>query len=388
MSIAAPMLKTELHLNNEALGHLFSAFLYTYAIGQILVGYFLDRWPVRWLYGACVGLWSLAGMLSGLAHNFWQMFACRALLGTFEAANWPAAARIVTRITLRRERAFANGIFNSGTSVGALLAPLILIWLFNAVGWRWGFAIVGSLGFIWLWFWIAWTRNGMGEPPAELSGTETLSADANQITPWSAILRRPLFYAVLLSSVFGNAIFYFSVNWIPTFMMQSHHLKFNMELSILLTIVYIGLDIGYMGGGALVMPLVKKGWSTLRARLAIMSVSALLMSTAACIPWVTNVWLVALLLCLLNIGRGGWGSNFFTFTQEISPDKIALLTGIAGCAGALGGAVFTNYVGKVSNTGDFTTPFVILGFLPIIATLPLLWVSVGKSSKPENPAMA
>jgi ACS family hexuronate transporter-like MFS transporter len=368
LSIAAPLIQREFSLNNEQLGLLLSAFLYSYAVTQVAAGWMLDRFSIRWVYAIAVALWSLAGAATGLARSFWQLFGFRVLLGGFESANWPAAARIVHQITTRSDRAFANGIFNSGISVGALVAPGLMIWLFNAIGWRAGFCAVGAVGLLWCAGWLGWTKNGLGQAPDAERQEEPHAAEV----PWSRILRSPRLYVILIASAFGNAIFYFSVNWIATYMVQTYQLEFSSRLSLLLTLVYVGMDIGYLGGGALVMPLAARGMGTMKARKMIMAVAAAVMCSAAVVPWLGSPTAAAAMLCLLNIGRGAWGSNFFTFTQEICPAKVAILTGLSGCAGALGGALFVWFVGYASQTGGYRVPFLVLGVLPIFATAPLL----------------
>jgi MFS transporter, ACS family, hexuronate transporter len=367
INIAAPLIKQELGFNSEQMGRLFSAFLYSYALGHLLVGYIMDRFHFRWTYGGAVGLWSLVGTLTGLARGFWPLFGCRALLGLFEAPNWPGAARIIRRVTVPRERAFANGIMNTGMCLASILAPVVMIWLFNRIGWRWGFSLIGSLGFIWCLFWFAgtWRKELTPPPPAECD------APPEGVVPWKRILASPRFYGILAASVFANAIFYFAAHWITVYMVDYRHQVFGASLSFLLAFIYTGMDVGYLGGGVVVLYLAKSGWGTLSARRIVMFTATVLMCLAALIPLFQQAWIVAVLLCLLNVGRGAWGTNFLTYTQEICPQKVAMLTALSGCAGALGGGVFTWFVGYAWDRGWQAVPFIVLGILPILATTTL-----------------
>jgi ACS family hexuronate transporter-like MFS transporter len=189
--------------------------------------------------------------------------------------------------------------------------------------------------------------------------------------PWKTILSSPRFYSILAASVFANAILYFAAYWITDYMAEYYHQAFGLRLSFLLAFIYTGMDVGYLGGGALVLYLAGSGRGTLSSRRLVMILSTVLMCLAALIPLFRQAWIVAALLCLLNVGRGAWGTNFLTYTQEICPQKVATLTALSGCAGALGGAVFTWFVGYAWDQGWQAVPFVILGVLPILATAAL-----------------
>ena len=123
LSMAAPLIQRDLSLDNAHIGMLFSAFFYTYGLMMAIAGWILDRVSVRLGYAVSVFLWSVAGALTGLITNFGELFGCRLLLGIGEAANWPAALRTVARVMPPEKRSLANGLFNSGASVGAIIAP-------------------------------------------------------------------------------------------------------------------------------------------------------------------------------------------------------------------------------------------------------------------------
>ncbi|MCI0621519.1 MAG: MFS transporter [Acidobacteria bacterium] len=370
LSIAAPLIQKEFALDNAQIGALLSAFFYSYALMQLAAGWLLDRVSMRWGYALAVGCWSVAVALTGLAQTFWQFVACRLLLGAFEAANWPAAARVVTAITVPKDRAFANGIFTSGSSVGAIIAPVGMVWLFRTLGWRVGFGVVGSLGFLWMAAWLLWTRRRSLETAPRTLGREAVAKHDD--VSWSLILRTRHFYGILVASAFANACLHFYTTWVALYLVQTYGLHYDAQLSAFLLLVYVGLDIGYLGGGAAVLPLVKRGYEIQTARQIVLVAGTALMTAAAAIPWLPSPTTAAAVLCLVNIGRGAWGANFFTFTQEISPHKVAMLTGISGCVGALAGALFVWLVGVVSGRAGFTAPFILLGIMPVLATAPLL----------------
>src|SRR6266436_5004968 len=159
MSILAPILQKEMHLNNADLGWLFAVFYYAYTFSQMAVGPILDRSNLRWAFAWAVFLWSLVSVLTGLANGFLALLIFRLSLGVVESANWPAGMRVMARMLEPRERALGNGIFTSGTSVGALVAPGLVLGISAVFGWRWAFVLIGSLGAVWICVWILMTRD-------------------------------------------------------------------------------------------------------------------------------------------------------------------------------------------------------------------------------------
>src|SRR2546423_6270859 len=148
MSIVAPAVQKEMHLDNEALGWLFAVFYYAYTFSQMAVGPVLDRLNLRWAFAAAVLLWSVVSVFTGLAGGFAALLIFRLMLGIVEAANWPAGLRLVARLLEPRERALGNGLFTSGTSVGALIDPGLIPAISANWGSRRASAFIGSLGTI------------------------------------------------------------------------------------------------------------------------------------------------------------------------------------------------------------------------------------------------
>ncbi len=158
ISVSASRIAAEMHLNDFDLGELFFGFLFSYGIAQILVGPILDRFKTVPAYAAAVIAWSLAGASTALAPTFGFLLAARIALGLCESPNWPLGLRVVARTFPSSQRSLANGIFESGTSVGALVAPPIVIYLATAYGWRTSFVVIGAVGFVWVALWLSWFR--------------------------------------------------------------------------------------------------------------------------------------------------------------------------------------------------------------------------------------
>jgi MFS transporter, ACS family, hexuronate transporter len=161
LGILAPIMRTELGLDNEDLGWLFAVFYYSYTFAQFVAGGLLDRWRLRSAYATGVLAWSCVAALTAMANGFTSLIVFRLLLGITESVNWPAAMRIVARSLPPHGPSLGNGIFTSGTSIGALIAPTLILGVASRLGWRWAFVVIGSLGLIWFVLWIAITRNAV-----------------------------------------------------------------------------------------------------------------------------------------------------------------------------------------------------------------------------------
>jgi len=370
LSIAAPLVRGELKLDNAQLGILLSAFLYSYAFMHLVVGWMLDRFPLRVTYALFVISWSLSQALAGLARGFGSLFGARLLLGAFEAAAQPGAARIIASILPQKDRSMANGLMMSGGSLGALVAPVIMIWLANTIGWRAGFLVLGGFGIVWSLLWLLWFR-----PPSGMLAGSKAQAGLAPAEPWSDILRSPKFWSCVAGAMFGTPIIHITSAWIPTYFVQQWNLPVNAGLGAYLLIIYAGSDFGFLGGGAAVSLLIRRGLRVAAARKIVMFGSMLLMLGATLVPFTPRPeWAVFLVFCL-NMGRASWGANFLAFNQDIAPGRVGMMVGIMGFIGALSGALLVWAIGVLSKSAGFTIPFLLLGGLALLGFLPLVPVS-------------
>lgn len=366
LSVVAPIVAAELQLDNEKLGRLLSAFFYAYAAMHIAVGWILDRYNIRFTYGLFVALWSLSQMLAGFARGFAGLFFCRLLLGAFETAGQTGAARIIARTLPPRQRTFANGLMMSGGSIGAILAPVLMIFLANRYGWRFGFVVLGALGLVWAAAWIAWFR----PPAAVLEGTAN-RATLTEADSLRNIVRNPRFWACVAGAAFTIPIIHISSAWVPTYFVQQWGLTVSGALSGYLFLVYAGLDIGFIGGGAAVSWLIARGWTVARARVRMMWVSAALMLAAGLVPFAPGVGFAIAAIFLLNVGRACWGALFLAFNQDIAPGRVGLVAGIMGCIGSFMGALLVWLIGWMTKMRGFDGPFWMIAALVLAGTIPV-----------------
>ncbi len=368
LSVVAPLVISELELDNASLGLLLSAFFWSFALMHLVVGWALDRFNIRIAYGLFVALWSCAQILSGMAQGFGMLFTARLLLGTFETAGQTGAARIISRILPAKDRVMANGIMMSGGSLGAMVAAPIMIALAHTVGWRVGFMLLGGVGLIWALAWVLWFR-----PPHEVlygsSGNQRRAPE-----PWSEILAAPAFWACVAGAACTIPIIHISSSWIPTYFVQAWGLSLDRGFALYLFLIYFGLDVGFLGGGAAVTYLIRRGNTIARARKIVMLLSGLLMLLAAAVPLTSSAEAAVVLVFLLNTGRAAWGAIFLAFNQDIAPQRVGMIAAIMGCIGSLVGTVLIWAIGAISKAAGFDIPFIMIGTLSIAGVIPILLV--------------
>jgi MFS transporter, ACS family, hexuronate transporter len=369
-SVIAPVVRDELSLDNERLGVILSAFYLAYGIMHLFVGYFLDRYNIRWTYAAFVFLWSLAQMATGFARSFGTLYACRFGLGIFEAAGQTGAARIIARIIPKADRPLANGIMMSGGSLGAIIAPPLMIWLHHTIGWRLGFVVLGLVGLAWIVVWLIVFR-----PPPEVAGGAAAVAAAAPREPWSTVLRDRRFWACVGGAACGIPIIHVAGAWLPTYFVQTWGLGLRTDLALYLTVIYLAFDVSLIGSGLAISRAVRRGVPAGKARKRVLVVAGVLMGAAAGIFAAPSVGVAVGLMLLMNLGRAAFGSIFLSFNQEISPARVGTIAGIMGAIGSFAGSLLVYLIGQFSGSGGFGLPFVIIGSLGVLGTVSLLLVN-------------
>lgn len=379
LSIIAPTLQHEMHMGNESLGLLFSAFYYSYTLFQFAVGPVLDRFNLRWCIALAVFAWSLVAGLTGLATGVESLLVFRLLLGMMESANWPASLRIIARIFPPAERTLASGIFTSGTSAAALIAPSLILGILATFGWRWAFAAVGGLGFLWVPLWLLLTRS----PALSQVWSDTASERREAKSPakvYGLLVRNKQFWYVFVIAILVNPCLYYSVNWLPTYFAQAHRVAVGRQMGWILTLTYLALDLGNITCGAIVLGLVRIGLSLNSARRVVFISATLLGSLCAFVPLATATMTAVLILVMVNFGLGLWISMFLTMEQEVSPTHVSTVVGTFGGSGSLLGALAMWEVGRITQrTGSFAIPMITVAVALAISAI-AGWIASGSSS--------
>ncbi len=369
LSILAPSLQKELHLDNASLGWLFAAFYYAYTFSHMAVGPILDRSNLRWSFVTAVLLWSIVSVLTGLANGFVALLIFRLSLGVVESANWPAGMRVVSRLLLPRERALGNGIFTSGTSVGALIAPGLILGISWQFGWRWAFVLVGLLGMFWICGWIVTTRDVKLLDVWRESATAETTDIVDLRRTFAGIVRSPRFLPVLAVAVLVNPCVYFSVNWLPAYFAQQRRIAPGGQMGWILTAIYLGLDLGNIACGGAILALTRRGRTVQQARRIVFVLATLGLVCCAAVPILPLTGAVIALI-LVNFGLGIWVVVYLTMAQEVFAPRVSTAVGLLSGSGSLAGAIAMWAVGQVTQrTASFTVPMRAVAIAAVLSAI-------------------
>ena len=330
LGIMVPVIRGEMHLSDTEYGWVTAAFQGAYTVGFLFMGGFVDRFGSRIAYAIAAVGWSAAAGLTVLAHNALQFSLWRGLLGLSESCNFPAAIKSVSEWFSEKDRAFATGIFNSGTNISAVIGPPAFVYLSAAYGWRACFVLTASLGIVWV---IAWL--GI-HPRVDASARAT-----SQGMPWWEAVRLPEAWGFAAGKFFSDPVWWFYLFWLPLYLHDVRKLDMN-SVGWALPFIYISASAGSVAGGWLSGLLIRRGWQPLRARKATMLICA------CCVPFAVlgvvapSAITAILLFSLATAAHQGWSANLFTTVSDTVPQNaVGAVTGIGGFAGGLGGIIFS-----------------------------------------------
>jgi ACS family hexuronate transporter-like MFS transporter len=370
-------------------GNIVAAFNAAYAAGLLISGRLIDRFGTKLGYTLAIVVWSLAGMATSFARTTFGFGIARASLGLGEAANFPAAIKTIAEWFPKKERAFATGIFNSGSNIGAIVAPLAVPWIALHLGWQWAFILTGAIGFLWLLFWLPMYRKPEEHPKLSKEELAYIQSDppdppaAN--IPWVQLIPHRQTCAFAIGKYLTDPIWWFYLYWIPNFLRQQHGLDLS-TIGLPLIAIYLIADVGSIGGGWLSSSFIKRGWTVNRARKTAMLICALLVTPIVFASQTSNLWVAVGLIGLAAAAHQGWSANIFTTTSDMFPRRaIGSVVGIGGMAGAMGGAIFAVLVGYIlERTGNnYMIIFIIAGSAYLLA-LAVIHILVPNLQPAEN----
>src|SRR5688572_8563740 len=373
LGILAKDLKGSIGWTEVDYANIVAAFNAAYAFGLLLAGRLMDRIGTRAGYAIAIIWWSLAAMAHALARTPFGFGVARAGLGIGEAGNFPAAIKTVAEWFPKKERALATGIFNAGSNVGAIVAPLTVPWIAYHLSWRWAFVLTGAIGFVWLIFWLPIYRRPEQHPKvsaAELAHIQSDPPDppATKI-PWVRLIPHRQTSAFAIGKYLTDPIWWFYLYWIPTFFRDHYKLDL-LAVGPPLIAIYLIADIGSIGGGWLSSSLIKRGWTINRARKTAMLICAVAVTPIIFASKVNNLWAAVALIGLAAAAHQGWSCNLFTTTSDMFPRRaVGSVVGIGGMAGALGGATMAVATGVIlESTGqNYSIVFMIAGTAYLVA---------------------
>ena len=353
------------------------AFKVAYAIGMLFAGRVIDKLGTKIGYALATGLWSIAAICHAFATGTMGFSIARVFLGITEAGNFPAAIKATAEWFPKKERAFATGIFNSGSNIGAIIAPLTVPFIAEKYGWQWAFIITGAVGFIWLILWFIYyeipsKQKKLLTPEYNFIHSDVDAfekEDAAKIS-WRQLLSFKQTWAFAIGKFLTDPIWWFYLFWLPDFLNKQYGLK-GTEVALPVAIVYVIASFGSIGGGFLPMKLIEKGWPVFKARKTSMLIYAffVLPIIFAQLAGGLSMWLAVFIIGLAAAAHQAWSANIFTTVSDMFPKRAtASVTGIGGMFGGLGGILLSVLVQKrmfvhYESIGQIQTGYYIMFFI-------------------------
>lgn len=373
LGLLAPVLQNRIGWNELQYGYIVTAFQFAYAAGLLMMGPIMDRIGTRVGYALSIALWSVSAAAHALVKTPIGFGTARFFLGLGEAGNFPAGIKTVAEWFPKKERALATGIFNSGTNLGAAIAPLFVLRIAVRFGWQAGFLITGLLSVIPLVFWIRLYRQPREHPRLSQRELLYIQSDLSELAPripWLRLFPHRQMWAFALGKFLTDPVWWFLLFWVPKFFSSQHRLAL-LDLGLPLVVIYNAACVGSILGGWMSGALLKRGWTVNHARKTSMLACALAVVPIIIAANVSGLWTAVALISLAAAAHQGWSANLFTLASDLFPQgAVASVVGIGGFFGAVGGLFIAAFTGWVLQfTRSYVPMFVIAGCVYLIALL-------------------
>ncbi len=373
IGLLKPNLSKEFGWSEKDYADLVFYFQASYAVAYLLWGKIMDKIGARWGFGIAFLIWQLAHIAHAGARGLNGFIFARMGLGVGEAGGFPGGIKAVAEWFPKKERAFATGIFNAGTNIGAIVTPLVVPGIVLAWGWQMAFIVTGLAGLIWLPIWLLVYRRPREVKTlgaAELAHIEQDPADPVEKIAWTKLLTKKETWAYALGKFLIDPIWWMFLFWLPDFLGKRYGLDLK-SFGPPLIAIYLLSDVGSVGGGWLSSNFMKMGWSINKARKITMLICALLAVPVIFAANVDNLWVAVLIIGVATAAHQGFSANLYTLPSDVFPrGAVGSVVGIGGMLGAFGGMVFSKYIGGVlESIGTYTPIFIVAGSAYLVALL-------------------
>ena len=400
IGVMAPTLEKMFEWTNSDYANIMISFKVAYAIGLLTMGGIIDRIGTKKGYTLSIVIWSVFGMLHALVRPGFSVIgfaAARFGLGIGEAGSFPAAIKTTAEWFPKKDRAFATGLFNAATSIGAIAAPFVIGWIVheNGKNWQIPFLITGVLSTIWVVLWLRTYKKPEVHPNVtkeELAYIqEDLEVENEEKLPWKSVLNKRQTWAFSIAKI-TDAVWWFYLFWGAKFLADSFGVNIK-NIALPFFIIYILADVGSVWGGYLSGAFIRKGWTVNKARKRTLLICALIILPVSFVAFTESKWVAVFLIGLAAAGHQAWSANVFTLVSDVFPKKaIASVVGIGGMVGMIAGILADLVLGSVldsaGNSGYFWA-FLIAGssyiiVLGIVHALMPKMITLDENLKPVN----
>jgi len=373
IGILKPLLESDLGIGEKAYSHIIMAFQLLYAVGMVIAGRLIDKFGTKTGYGVAVLFWSIAAMGHALAKGAISFGFWRGMLGISESGNFPAANKTVAEWFPKKERALAIGIFNSGTNVGAIIAPIAVPAIVLAWGWQTAFILTGAVGFIWIIFWFIFYEIPEKQKRLKAAELTYINSDIDEqqesVTkiPWLKLLKYRQTWLFFIGKGLTDPVWWFYLFWIPGWLADVRGTGLDVKsFGFPLAFIYTATTFGSVGGGLISSYMIKRGMTPFNARKWTMLIFAIMVIPIVFASGSTiSTWGAVGLIALAASSHQAWSANIFATVSDAFPKRaVSSVTGIGGFAGAIGGGFISYIAGAVldfyKQAGHIETGYVVM----------------------------
>ncbi len=364
IALLKPVLQSQLGWTEIGYSNIVLAFHVAYAIGLLVMGRVVDRIGTRKGFSLAVLVWSAAAMTHAMARSVMQFATARFALGLGESGNFPASIKTTAEWFPKKERALVTGIFNSGTNIGAIVAPLLVPWITYRFGWQMAFIGTGALGLVWVIVWRSLNRRPEDDPKLSADELAYIRSDQPEEEipppPVRVLMIHRETWAIALGRLFTDPIWYIYLFWIPDFLSRRFGLDIR-AMAMPLFVVYTGATVGSIGGGWISSALLRRGWTLNRSRKTALLVCALAVIPVVFASSTPHLWIAVAVVALAAGAHQGWSANMYTLASDMFPrSAVGSVVGIGSMAGAIGAIFAAKAVGYILQwTGSYRLIFLI-----------------------------
>ena len=386
ISVLAPVITKDLGLTNTDFGAITTLFLLAYTISQAVSGKLYDRIGNKKGFTFSVTLWSIAAVLHAFASGFTSLGIFRAILGFGEEGNFPGAAKVSAEWFPQRERALAQGIFNSGVALGSIVAPPLIIWLQLTYGWKATFIFTGVLGFVWLILWWALYQPRHQHPFLTekerhlIEDGEIQTITQAPAPSYTELLGYKQTWAIVLARFLVDPIWWLYITWLPKYLFDARGFDLK-QIGIFAWVPFVAAGLGSLFGGWLAGFLIAKGWSVDKARKVIIGFSCLLMPAGIVAAYTSDAMIALAMISVVLFGFQVWINNVQTLPSDFFPKSaVGSVAGLGGMGAGIGSMILIFTTGWVVDNFSYTPILVAAGLLAPIGTIVLIALA-GKIQK-------
>jgi ACS family hexuronate transporter-like MFS transporter len=389
LSLVAPVIRDELHISNTQYGTIVFSFLLGMTLWNIPAGLMMDRLGPRVGFTLIVAWWSMASLLHSFARSVSQFSVLRFLLGMGECGNYSGGVKIISQWFPPRERALAGGLFNSGSLVGAILAPPLIVGIIRRFGWHYAFILPSALGFLWLapWllsYWEPWRHPRLSEE-ARRQAAEVKSAAKAQPVGFLPLLGLAPVWGVLLMRAMGGPVTHFYWYWLPEYLKHGRGMSLEMIGATAWLPFFFG-GLGNIGGGWAASLLMGRGWGLDKTRKAVLVASVALCLAAVLVPLAPGAASALTLISAATLGINSVAATLIGLMTDLFPEEIvARVSGITGMGDGAMSMIMMQVTGIVVDHFSYFAVFIAAGLLPL-ASLTAFFVFVRRVRRVELPA--